>query len=543
MKQNRTIILAVVPANVDLHNSEILTAAELVDPNGIRTVAIITKPDLIDPGSEQAVVDLLLNKRKKLKLGYTIVKCRGQIDLNDGVSIQKGIKNEIDYFQKSPIWSKLLRPDLLGINNLRLKLVSLLEEIILLELPNVIKDIDIQKAGCQEKLKALGQPMDTHFSRRNLYINVINSYYGYMESAIGGEYRNQNSVKFFRECSDPESDNRFQALVGKMDREFQTEVASSIYEEEYITATSDDHKVGTRIKVTSEKGEVWLGVVENIDRTNLSNNLSVQLKDGSNKVFNSKDYDIAVKSLDKIKTMIESNKGDEITIFPSYKIFRRIVENYIRTWEKPMLELFEYYQKTLLQVSQRAVAILKCKTTVESHLQSTVSDILEKLNESTNNELNEVLESSTRPFTLNPNFYDNLIKQRTQPLIESFEKFNKEPGTTISLDTVFAVLKNHGVGRVSIVDHVAIDTEYAVIAYLQLESAAFIDTVPRTIYDYLLSPFLKEIKKQLQVITDDDLAKMLVENPRTIQERKIVMEEEEALTKSKMEVKKFQSMG
>ena len=43
LRQKRTIILAVVPANVDMHNTGILSAAQESDPEGERTIAIITK--------------------------------------------------------------------------------------------------------------------------------------------------------------------------------------------------------------------------------------------------------------------------------------------------------------------------------------------------------------------------------------------------------------------------------------------------------------------------------------------------------------------
>jgi len=44
----RCIILAVVPANVDFHNSQIMSDAIQVDPATKRTIPVITKPDLID---------------------------------------------------------------------------------------------------------------------------------------------------------------------------------------------------------------------------------------------------------------------------------------------------------------------------------------------------------------------------------------------------------------------------------------------------------------------------------------------------------------
>lgn len=89
--QKRTIILAVVPANVDMHNTEILQAAFEADPDGVRTVAIITKPDLVDDGAESSVFELLLNEKKKLKRGFHAVRCRGQRDHNNGMDIRGGI--------------------------------------------------------------------------------------------------------------------------------------------------------------------------------------------------------------------------------------------------------------------------------------------------------------------------------------------------------------------------------------------------------------------------------------------------------------------
>lgn len=143
LKLEQTIILAVVPSNVDFHNSEILQAAEEADPLGLRTVGIITKPDLIDKGAERAVIDLLHNKTKHLKLGYHVVKCRGQSDLNNGVTIERGIKDEADFFGTHDSWCTV-DSTLKGINTLGPKLVNLLERQIEKALPIVIKEVDNQ---------------------------------------------------------------------------------------------------------------------------------------------------------------------------------------------------------------------------------------------------------------------------------------------------------------------------------------------------------------------------------------------------------------
>lgn len=59
MKNPRSVILAVIPANVDIATQEILKMAEKCDTKGQRTLGVLTKPDLVDRGAENRVVDLM----------------------------------------------------------------------------------------------------------------------------------------------------------------------------------------------------------------------------------------------------------------------------------------------------------------------------------------------------------------------------------------------------------------------------------------------------------------------------------------------------
>lgn len=62
MKNPRSVILAVIPANVDVATQEILKMAEWYDKEGQRTLGVLTKPDLVDRGAEKGVVDLVEGK-------------------------------------------------------------------------------------------------------------------------------------------------------------------------------------------------------------------------------------------------------------------------------------------------------------------------------------------------------------------------------------------------------------------------------------------------------------------------------------------------
>ena len=74
------LILAVSPANSDLANSDAMKIAKEVDPDGMRTVGVITKLDLMDQGTDAK--DILENRTLPLRRGYIGVVNRSQKDID-----------------------------------------------------------------------------------------------------------------------------------------------------------------------------------------------------------------------------------------------------------------------------------------------------------------------------------------------------------------------------------------------------------------------------------------------------------------------------
>ncbi|XP_020963774.1 dynamin-related protein 3A-like [Arachis ipaensis] len=70
------LILAVTPANSDLANLDALQMAGIADPDGNRTIGVITKLDIMDRGTDAR--NLLLGKVVPLRLGYVGVVNRCQ---------------------------------------------------------------------------------------------------------------------------------------------------------------------------------------------------------------------------------------------------------------------------------------------------------------------------------------------------------------------------------------------------------------------------------------------------------------------------------
>ncbi|KAK6385217.1 hypothetical protein LTR81_027385, partial [Elasticomyces elasticus] len=70
MDNPRSVMLAVVPAIVDVATQEILELAAEADVHVDRTLGVLTKPDLVDRGGESGVVTLLDGRIKRMKLGW-----------------------------------------------------------------------------------------------------------------------------------------------------------------------------------------------------------------------------------------------------------------------------------------------------------------------------------------------------------------------------------------------------------------------------------------------------------------------------------------
>ncbi|XP_029440865.1 dynamin-2 isoform X3 [Rhinatrema bivittatum] len=96
------LILAVTPANTDLANSDALKLAKEVDPQGLRTIGVITKLDLMDEGTDAR--DILENKLLPLRRGYMGVVNRSQKDIDGKKDIRAALAAERKFFLSHPAY-------------------------------------------------------------------------------------------------------------------------------------------------------------------------------------------------------------------------------------------------------------------------------------------------------------------------------------------------------------------------------------------------------------------------------------------------------
>merc|ERR1739838_403880 len=149
ISRENCLILAVTPANTDLANSDALKLAKEYDPQGNRTIGVITKLDLMDEGTDAK--HILENKFLPLKRGYVGVVNRSQKDISGGKDIGAALASETQYFQQHPAYCHMV--DRMG--------TSHLQKVLNQQLTNHIKNTLPQlKKKLQDKLRDLEKEVE-----------------------------------------------------------------------------------------------------------------------------------------------------------------------------------------------------------------------------------------------------------------------------------------------------------------------------------------------------------------------------------------------
>lgn len=153
-----SIILAVTAANTDMATSEALKIAREVDPDGRRTLAVITKLDLMDAGTD--AMDVLMGRVIPVKLGIIGVVNRSQLDINNKKIVADSIRDEYAFLQKK--YPSLATRN--GTKYLARTLNRLLMHHIRDCLPELKTRINVLAAQYQSLLNSYGEPVEDQSS-------------------------------------------------------------------------------------------------------------------------------------------------------------------------------------------------------------------------------------------------------------------------------------------------------------------------------------------------------------------------------------------
>ncbi|KAM9475136.1 dynamin-1-like protein isoform 2-T3 [Clarias gariepinus] len=151
-----SLILCVSPANSDLATSDALKLAREVDPDGRRTLLVVSKLDLMDAGTD--ALEVLLGRIIPVRLGIIGVVNRSQHDLNTRKSVADAWRDEQAFLQRH-------YPSLAsrcGSRYLARTLSRLLMHHIRDCLPELKARVTTLSAQFQARLSSYGEPVEDH---------------------------------------------------------------------------------------------------------------------------------------------------------------------------------------------------------------------------------------------------------------------------------------------------------------------------------------------------------------------------------------------
>ncbi|CAM1503103.1 Fc.00g078790.m01.CDS01 [Cosmosporella sp. VM-42] len=196
INESRTIILAVVPCNGDIANQKILTYAAEVDPEGKRTLGVLTKPDLAtENATKEVIVDLVLGKRRDLQLGYCLVKNRSADDTSSTTEMRN--RDEKEFFAKAP-WTRL-PANRLGIPALKSRIRQLLVDRTRGEFSKVQTEIAEILKTTRMQLKFMGESRSTTEEQR-IFLGRVAAQFSQIKNFALDAYYSRHKV--FQENED-----------------------------------------------------------------------------------------------------------------------------------------------------------------------------------------------------------------------------------------------------------------------------------------------------------------------------------------------------
>ncbi|WOL03720.1 dynamin-related protein 3A [Canna indica] len=183
IKHKTCIILAVSPANADLANSDALQMARIADPDGSRTIGVITKLDIMDRGTDAR--NFLLGNVIPLRLGYVGVVNRSQQDINLNRSIKDALAYEENFFRNQPAYHGL--PQCCGVPQLAKKLNQILVQHIKNVLPGLKSRINGQLVSVAKEHAAFGDVAESKAGMGIKLLNILTKYCEAFSSMVEGK--------------------------------------------------------------------------------------------------------------------------------------------------------------------------------------------------------------------------------------------------------------------------------------------------------------------------------------------------------------------
>ncbi|KAG0249685.1 hypothetical protein DFQ27_009848 [Actinomortierella ambigua] len=476
MKDSRTIILAVVPANVDLNNSYVLARAEEHDPKNERTVPIVTKPDMIDKGTLPELIDTILNNRKKMRLGYLVMRNTGFADMD--LPWEEARQAEDDFFGRDQAWRSVPKASR-GRVSVKKFLGDLLFAHIKKELPLLKREVINKTEELRQELSGMGHAIASTHDARAKFSELTMKLQSSLSANLVGAYSQEYMIQF-----KDEADEFVDGLKTQKSLRFIRSSLQKLYQE-YNAAMSK---------------------------------------------YNCED----LETCDIVAT-VGRFKGNELPGFVSFSIFRKLFGGTHSTWKAITKEHITNMQLYMCEaIKAYLVHEIEHQAVRGVFLDYYLTFYLQQ-EKRVNTTLEHIFEDELTPFTFNKYYYDTILKVRAdkvQGLIDKLPIASYQAGLpTVHVRNLKVPSADANVNEQNAAEDLGDQLEaYCKVARKRIVDVVLMQTIERHMVRHIGLYFSELIK------VDDAKLACLIESEADQRRRKDLEDRVEILERSLLEL-------
>ncbi|KAG0664588.1 hypothetical protein C6P46_001184 [Rhodotorula mucilaginosa] len=463
-----TLILLTVTMKDDFQNQKAVLLAKEADPEGQRTIGVLTKADTVQRGEHASWLELVEGRRHQLAHGFFVTKQPGTEDLAKNLTFQKARSAEAKFFDRVEPWNNLA-PHVkrqLGTRHL------------------IRSDIASSLASVRAALKDLPAPPSSDpVSEMHARLAALSRHLDLLAQGATG-YAGLVQAK-------NREDQRFKSM---------------------IRATKPHFIPFTASKDEADARETW-------EETNEG-----RFKKAQNEV------DALVMDLDQLETHIQEHKGREVPLNTPYGAKTSLMKDAMGPWLGLSLDSLERSKgpigTAVLNLANRHFKAFSAELLEIASL--TVSEVLEQLFIVANARIDDIIELESTPFTLN----DHYFAQTRDDVLTALKRARQGPDSlqvTIyekdHVSTALSALAAAGYKGVT-ADHLprllgpakheeALDAAAQTVAYWKIAYKRLVDDIPRIIDAAVIRPLPSAISKalleHLVTVGKDEIERLMAE--------------------------------
>ncbi|GAA6042060.1 hypothetical protein JCM8097_004088 [Rhodosporidiobolus ruineniae] len=465
------LILLTITMRDDYQNQKAALLAKEADPDGKRTIGVLTKADTVQAGEHDNWIALLEGRQYHLANGYFCTKQPGAEDLKKNLSFEQARAAEIEFFKMQAPWNGLAgSKNRLGTGNLTKFLSDRLGKYIAEKLPELQGVLNKSLIAILDAIKALPPPPSAD-PTSELHSRIGRLTQDLEALAVG---RN-DSLQLLQQKN--RNDKRFQQAI-KATRPIFTPFAAK--EKDKIESWQKLHKESKKPSVA-----------------------------------------VLRMNLDEVKVHIESHKGREVPLNTPYGAKASLFLLALTAWADIASDTLEHLRKPVAEsVDQVAKRHFGSSISLELRSKTTmaISDVIGAVFNQAHERLGQMLELEKTPFTLNTPYFARIHEE----ILAEYKDARQDKKAGQSVDKVndaLAALAKAGFTGIT-VEQLAklhqsdnfeeeLEAMAQTMGYWTVACERFIDNVPRVLDCAIIGPLPT-------VVQDHLLARLCAGDPANI---------------------------